>query len=406
MSTATEPHPPAPPARPTPLAERAIAPDLARGMMLLLIALAHVPWFLYTAGTGAALLHPAGGGLADRIVQAVTIVVVDARTHTMFAFLFAYGIGQLHARRIAAGATPRAACRLLRTRHLWMFAFGLVHAALLWQGDILATYGLLGLVFVPLFLNRGDRALQVTIGVLLALAALVCAGAALAGPVPSAAGPDAQRLAIAETDYLASVVLRLGNWLPALPAGIVTLALPAAFLLGLLASRHRVLEEPARHLRLLRGTAFAGIAVGWAAGVPLALHHVGVLELPNLALAGAVHFFAGIFAGVGYAALFGLVAHRMSLRGTDPAVPVRMLLALGRRSLSGYLAQSVVFVPLLAAWGFGVGAHLSSWSAALVGLGTWVLTAVLAFAAERAGVRGPAEVLLRGLTYRAPRRRA
>lgn len=405
MSTDTAPRPPAPPARPTPLAERAIAPDLARGMMLLLIALAHVPWFLYTAGTGAALLHPAGGGLADRIVQAATIVVVDARTHTMFAFLFAYGIGQLHARRIAAGASPREARGLLHRRHLWMFGFGLVHAALLWHGDILATYGVMGLVFVPLFLGRGDRALRVWIGVLVALGVAVCAISVMAGPVPPSVGPRPERFPITETGYLASALLRLANWAPTPLAGIATLALPTAFLLGLLASRHRVLEEPARHLPLLRRTAFFGIAAGWAAGVPLALHHVGVLGLPNLAVFGTVHFFAGIPAGVGYAALFGLVAHRITARGASPARPVRALVALGRRSLSGYLAQSAVFVPLLSAWGFAAGAHLSSWSAALVGVATWVLTAVLARLSERAGVRGPAETLLRRLSYREPRRR-
>ena len=54
-------------------AGRIVAPDLARGLMLLLIALAHVPWFLYTTDIGATLLHPAGGGVADRIAQAVTI---------------------------------------------------------------------------------------------------------------------------------------------------------------------------------------------------------------------------------------------------------------------------------------------------------------------------------------------
>src|SRR5690606_21343748 len=148
-------------AAPTPVAERALAPDLARGMMLLLIALAHVPWFLWTSAPGSTLMHPAEGGVADRIAQAATIVLVDGRAWTLFGLLFAYGIGQLHARRLAAGDPERDVHRLLRTRHWWLLAFGLVHAALLWQGDILGTYGVLGLLLVPLFLHRSDRTLKV-----------------------------------------------------------------------------------------------------------------------------------------------------------------------------------------------------------------------------------------------------
>lgn len=409
MSTTTPPLPApgaAAPARPTPLRDRALAPDLARGMMLLLIALAHTPWFLFTATIGVTLMHPADGGAADRIAQAFTIIVVDARTHTMFAFLFAYGIGQLYARQISGGTSERDARRLLRTRHLWMVGFGLVHALLLWQGDILGTYGLMGFLFVPLFFKRRDRTLKVWIGILLGLGAAVSAVMAMLPAAGAAPAPNLQRLAVAEGDYVVSMLLRLSAWAPGLLTGIATFALPTAFLIGLLASRHRVLEEPSRHLPLLRGTALIGIAVGWGAGAVQALIHIGVLDVADPAAFGMVHFYTGIFAGVGYAALFGLIAHRFAARGTTPPLPVRALVSLGRRSLSGYLAQSVVFVPVLAAWGLAVGAQLSSWSALCVGVGTWLLTVVVAHALDRAGLRGPAETLLRKLTYRSARPRS
>lgn len=76
--------------------------------------------------------------------------------------------------------------------------------------------------------------------------------------------------------------------------------------------------------------------------------------------------------------------------GPESRFPVRALVAPGRRSLSGYLARSLVFAPFPAAWGLGLGVHLSSWSVALVA----------AYRMDRAGVRGPAETLLRRLTYR------
>jgi uncharacterized protein len=73
--------------------------------------------------------------------------------------------------------------------------------------------------------------------------------------------------------------------------------------------------------------------------------------------------------------------------------------AVGRRSLSSYLAHSLLFAPLLAAWGLGLGALLGSATMAAFAVGVWLVTVVGADAMERAGWRGPAEVLLRLLTY-------
>lgn len=120
--------------------------------------------------------------------------------------------------------------------------------------------------------------------------------------------------------------------------------------------------------------------------------------MPNPSAFLSLHLFTGIFAGVGAAAVFGLIAHRIS--GAAPPLYVRALVALGRRSLSGYLAQSLVFVPVLSAWGLGLGAQLSSATVMLVGIGVWLLTAAVAHRLDLAGIRGPAEVALRRLTYR------
>ncbi|MDE3720564.1 DUF418 domain-containing protein [Nocardiopsis sp. N85] len=393
--------------RSTPLSDRSLAPDLARGMMLLLIALAHVPYFLHTAPTGAIGVHPVVGNTADKIAQALTLIVVDARVYTMFGFLFAYGIGQMYARQTGRGTDPLAVRRLLRRRHLWMIAFGAVHAALLWQGDIIGVYGLIGLIMVPLFFGRTDRTLKVWIGILLGLAAvsalLNIVGSVLVPALTEVSLADQQRLSIAEPDYLVSVAERLSAWLYTLVGGFVGMALPAVFLMGVLAARHRLLDEPGRHLVLLRRLALWGVAVGWTTGAALALQHTGVVDIaPDLALVN-LHLLAGILTGVGYAGIFGLIAHRLSGRAAASAGPVHWIAALGRRSMSGYLAQSLAWGPLLAAWGLGLGAHLSSWSVMLFGVAVWAATVAVAVAMERRGLRGPAEVALRGLTYRAIR---
>jgi uncharacterized protein len=47
--------------------ERALAPDLARGLMLLMIVLANTPFYLYGKTPGLTAIHPDQGWVLDRI---------------------------------------------------------------------------------------------------------------------------------------------------------------------------------------------------------------------------------------------------------------------------------------------------------------------------------------------------
>ncbi|WP_374058139.1 hypothetical protein [Marinitenerispora sediminis] len=68
-----------------------------------------------------------------------------------------------------------------------------MHALVLWQGDILDTYGLIGLVMPPLFLRRSDRTLKIWVVVLLAAGLLIPAitmVSALAAPPAKSTATD------------------------------------------------------------------------------------------------------------------------------------------------------------------------------------------------------------------------
>ncbi len=388
-------------AAPTPVrGRRSIAPDLARGFMLVLIAVANVPYFLWgrPTGTGA---HSADGSVADRVVQTVAITGIDSRVYPMFAFLFGYGIVQLYSRQLAAGTEPAAARRILRRRHWWMLAFGFAHAALLWYGDILGAYALTGLVLVWLFLRRSDRALAIWASVLVLLSAAfsvltVAAAASVDSDGTAAVTTDANAI----PEYGAAMVERVTTWAEIMiPTVVFGFIVPTAVLLGMLAARHRVLDEPAAHAALLRRCAVVGLTIGWGTGLLLALQNLDALPFGPTAdwALLALHTLGGLFGGLGYVAVFGLLAIRLERTGARPfATAVQ---ALGKRSMSGYLAQSLVFSPLLAAWGLGLGRYLSSWSATLLAVAVWAATVVIAVRLEDAGRRGPAETLLRRLAY-------
>ncbi|WP_087098069.1 DUF418 domain-containing protein [Nocardiopsis sp. JB363] len=394
---------------PTSMTGRALAPDLARGFMLLFIALANTVWYLWAVPSTGATMHPEPQSVLDTVAQFFTVLAVDMRSYPMFAFLFGYGMVQLLRRQEAAGASPQEVSALLRRRNLWLLVFGFLHCLLLWMGDILGAYGLAGLVLGWLFLRRRDTTVMVWGVVLMALMATLAVFSLLslpflAGvPVDDAFSMQDMAANVGESSLVAAAVGRISAWpLIVLGQGLLGLAVPAAILFGFWAARRRFLEEPGRHRRTLTRVAIVGITVGWLGGLPLALQQIGVLGLDPMQaqMLSMPHMFTGVFCGVGYVALIALVAHRIQEHGRTGGVVVTALSATGKRSLSAYLAQSVLCAPLLAAWGAGLAADMTSWTMFLFAIGVWLVTVVAAYALERAGRRGPAEVLLRRLAYR------
>lgn len=408
------------PARgPVRAAERALAPDLARGLMLLLIVTSNTMFFLWGANYRTPQdQHPIPTSAVDAVAQVAMTVVLDMRIYPLFAFLFGYGMVQLFRRQVAAGSSESAAVRLLRRRGAWLLLFGFVHAALLLATDVLSAYGVISLVLSALFFRRADRTLrawsvagavlllgQLVVGVLVLFAlqaGVIPADVAASGgsdTVAQLSNPEASGAASA--NYLASVVSRLTMWTGITGITVFGITAPLAMLLGIQAARRRILEEPGQHRRLLVRTAAVGLAIGWLGGLPAALAHLGVWTfgeagLRELALL-SVQWPTGLAGGVGYVALLALLAHRLGI-GPHGRL-LTGVTSVGRRSLSCYLTHSLLLGPVLAAWGLGLGAYLTSATAMAYAAAVWLITLAGAAWLDHAGRRGPAETLLRRLMY-------
>lgn len=373
--------------------DRALAPDLARGLMLALIALANSIIYLHARPYGVRQ-HIVESGLADRIVSVLTVTLVDARAYPLFAALFAYGVVQIRQRQRAAGVPEPQVERLLRRRNRWLIAFGLAHAVLLFPGDILGLYGVVGLILVALA-NVSDRTLLIAAGLWLVPVAIV-QGAAYMMP---SSGERTFFWSFETTGPLTALTLRPLEWLMT-PLGV--LGVGSAVLIGTWAARRGILTAPAAHRPLLARTAILGLAVAILGGLPAGLA-VGHFWEPSgtgmLWTINAVHAVTGIAGGLGYAALIGLVALRA---GDRPGPVVRALAATGQRSLTFYLLQSVVFVLLLTPlpYSLGLGTTLGTAATAALALATWLGSVLIADRMRAHGRRGPAESALRRLTYR------
>ena len=377
-------------ARPTELASRSLGPDLARGFMLLFIALANSHYFL----RGSSVLggYPQDGSGVDSAVVWLISTFVDGRAFPMFGLLFGYGVARIVRRQEALG--PRAVRRLLWRRSLVLVVVGFLHALLLYAGDILAAYGVL--LFVGVWLVRWkDRWLLLMALLFFVLVSLPGDGSSTISidpPDVSMLPPDVITM-LWERTQAALYVAFLG------PLGFV-----CPFVVGLWAGRRRILEQPERHRTLLRVMASVGIGAAVLGAQPISLMLAGAVSPPDqatLEVLGPLHDATGILGGFGYAALLSLIALRLHAR---PRPVVDAIAAVGQRSMTCYLAQSLVWAVVFTPFLLNLSDALTVTTTALLAATTWLTTVALADWMQRTGRRGPFEVLVRRVTYRQLRR--
>lgn len=367
---------------------RSLAPDLSRGIMLLLIALVHASVFR-AAWAGGDGVGYAVSDTFDRILSGLVTLFADDRGFALFAGLFGYGVAQIYLRSTAEGREWPVIRALLRRRGRWLMVIGLLHTVLLAFGDILSVYGLVALLFAGALRLSGRKLLSrafawLTVGTLVYSAGVPMLYQVLSGDGTVPLTP------------LDDLTYRLG-WPLMIPLVIGTTVFP--FLIGIWAARKRLLDEPQSHRAFLRRVAILGIAASALGGLPYALINTGVLaDASPMAYIGAywLNLVASYAGGFGYAAVIALVAVRL---GHRRGRVVTALAATGQRSLTCYLLQSVAWMGLGAPYLLGLGNTMPDIAALGMGVAVWVSTVLAADWMRRRGIRGPAEVAYRKLTY-------
>ncbi|WP_265522049.1 DUF418 domain-containing protein [Oerskovia flava] len=379
-------------------AERSLAPDVARGAMLGFIAVANVSFYLWGRPLDV-YGNIADAGSVDRVALFVEQLLMAERSRPMFAILYGFGIAVMASRATARGLGPSAVRALLARRSLWLIAFGVLHAALLFAGDVLAPYGATGLVALTLVLLP-SAALRAwlwgtsAVVVLVTLPILAFLGSGASMDDATLAGEQA-----AGSEYLANVAYGLIASAAGIAFALLLLAYLPLVIVGILVQRAGWLERPAAHVPSLRRVFWSALVMNLVSSTPVALIALGVWRPSEgvAVVAGYLTLLGGMYAGLGYVCGFALLARRWDARGRR-GVP-GALAALGARSLTGYLGQSILLAPVLAPWGLGLGDGLGYLAAYGLAVGAWLVTVVVAVLLERQGLRGPFEVLLRRLTY-------
>lgn len=332
--------------------------DIIRGLALFGVLWVNMYGYTEYIVSADRIVHLWGEGL-DRQVGRVTEWLAYGKAQALFSILFGFGFAMMTDRTEARGLD---AGRLYRRRILILLAVGVAHQMLLWAGDILHAYALMGLL---LMMTRRWPA-----PLLLGLGLILCLGTAMAGDVWLAAiTPEGRQPAVAVLaeagmqrrwevflgqDYIAYVRelwAIVGPEFYGSPLGYVFLGvILGRFMVGAWIYRQGWMQDTARYAvgfrRALPGLLVGGLVL---AGVnPLMdlmrLSYPTWLEVPIALAKPAGQLVLALGYGCGLVVLCQTPGWRRRLSGLG---------AVGQMALTNYLIQSVFFMLVLNGFGLG-----------------------------------------------------
>lgn len=324
--------------------------DALRGFALLGILVVNIASFSSTY-YGAGVPDPLGLSLVERGASFVRTFVFETKFYLLFSFLFGYSFSlQMQAaQREDKSFAPRMARRLLG---LWVL--GVAHAVVLYHGDILTTYAVIGVVLLMLR-RRGDGLLMCgAVGLVLATSLLwagigyLLAFANLSTDMRGAYAEAGRALAAYRGTPATVIVQHVREltqiwWITVLVQAPTALAM---FFAGFIAGRRGVFANAEKHRGLFRRLLVWGLVIG--------LPGAAVYAWPSARVENSIREIYGLsatlltapFLSAAYAS--ALVLWMLGPRGHA----VEGLLApAGRMALSNYLLQSLVCAWLFLAYG-------------------------------------------------------
>ena len=371
--------------------------DALRGFALFGIFIVHMPelFELYWA-------HPATDPLQVAVHDAVWLVFAG-KAFALLALCFGVSFFIIMDRAARKGAD-------FTWRFVWRLAllalFGLLHG-LWYRGDVLEVLAVMGLFLLPFHRVRSNRALlAVAVFFLLQPLMLLRIAAGLHGaawanqPLGywSATIPEAYL----HGGFLDTVRLNVVDghgfkWLFMYESGRLS-QIVGLSLIGMLLGRIGFFGRPEAFARARLGGLVLALAVAlalWFLREPLAalVPATEAMPMPR-ALAGAV--LGSLFdLAVMAVLMLGFVAAYYG--GADRVLGV--LAPAGRMTLTLYVAQSLVFVPVFYGYGLGLHASMSQVQALLLGLAAFAVQVLFAHLWFRRFHYGPLEWLWRAGTY-------
>jgi uncharacterized protein len=393
--------------------ERFQVVDIVRGFALFGILMVNIQM---TGQSSSDLWEPRG---SNTVAFFIMETFFSSKFYSMYSLLFGLGMSLQMLR--AEGQQVPFVWRYLR-RLFWLFVIGGLHALLVWEGDILTLYAILGLVLV---LCRKLKP-GLLVGIALGLIALQVAAF---GPAQQwyshhtsavsnyGMGQYQIDLMFRTGTYPQLVEFRLESWFPvwltqniaaegSFGMGLAafglfllqTINIAGFFLLGLAAGKAGVFQDVEGHLRFWRRLFWIAFPIGlviniggdaWVNGLYAQANETG-LSGWEYQLMYAVYGLMPVLT-FGYISGLVLLSRKWKfLRFWAPA---------GQMALTNYLVQNIFSTWLFFGYGFGLYADIPGMWVILIAVGLYALQLVASNLWLKRFRFGPAEWVWRSLTY-------
>ncbi len=337
-------------------------------------------------------------------------VFFEFKCITLFSILFGASIYMVGGER-----SDKERGAVLRRRLLWLLVFGLIHALLIWYGDILVTYAITG--FLVLLARSWRPRTLLTVGITLYLVSVALQGflAVLFGIVPAekiaeiqaeisaafALPPEdfARMKAAYQGGLVSALQENAGTWLTFIANAVFGLVIRTAgvMMIGMALFKMGFLSGNAPKwlyglMLAIGAVALAIIAwqawLNWEARFDL-MHMTSRGQFPNTALS--------IFGTLGYASLLVLLVKGGARFITEP------LAAVGRMAFTNYITQSFIMTTIFyGGRGFGLWGEVDRPTLWVIVLGVWALQLIWSPLWLSRFQMGPLEWIWRRLSYRSP----
>ena len=384
---------------PTPPSDRITSLDALRGFALLGILVINIRVFSMPEQT---LLNPTVYGDftgLDYWTWFLGHVFAQSKFITLFSALFGAGVLLFVESKEEKG---QDAARLHLRRTAVLIAIGLLHAYLLWYGDILVTYGLTG-IFLLFVRDLDARRLTTLAGVFLLFvpaielfAAVSIGGEAIAAQWQPAEAAIREQVATYRGGWLDQMSHRVSSSFQRQTSGFIGQSfwrVGGVMLLGMALYKKGVLTDE-------RSTAFyRRLVAGGVVGVGIVVAGVAYVEANDWSAGAALYwrqfnYVGSLLVAGGYV---GLVTLFVRWRGEGLAT--RALAAVGRTAFTNYLLQTVVATTIFYGHGLGLFGSVSRVEAMGIVVAIWAVQVPLSVLWLRYFRFGPVEWVWRTLTY-------
>ena len=395
--------------RPSPIKpdERIIAVDLLRGVAVLGILIMNIQSF---AMIQAAYFNPtAYGDLSgiNRWVWIVSHVLGEQKFLSIFSILFGAGILLMTGRLEMQGQRPAGSHY---RRMAWLLVIGLCHGYLLWYGDILVSYAMLGSV-AYLFRRLRPRTLLITGLAIIAVSSALSllGGWSIQFWDAKALEQNRQWWAPGAEAVARELAAFRGGWLEQMSERVratvffqtvgffffTSWRAGGLMLVGIALMKWGVLsgERSARWYRWL-------LVIGFGLGIPVVSYGVVAnfevgWTLEYSWMLGSQYNYWGSLAIAG-----GIIGAVMLLHRSGVLTPLREALsATGRMAFSNYLLQTLICTTLFYGHGLGLFGSVERWGQLLMVVGLWIVALIVSPLWLGRFRYGPVEWLWRSLTY-------